>query len=54
MLLIMLIIIRSNPITTVGQEVLLVPVVQLESEDSEMFSGLFRDEDTEEMKSTYL
>ena len=45
---------RVNPITTAGQEVLLVPVPQLEPEDSDNFSGLFRDEDTEDSKSTYL
>lgn len=45
---------RVNPITTAGQEVLLVPVPQLEPEDSDNFSGLFRDEDTEDSKSTFL
>ena len=42
---------RGNHITTTGQEVLLVPVAQLETEDSELFSGLFREEETEEVVS---
>ena len=53
-LVFLLLIGRGNPITTAGQEFLLVPVAQLESEESENFAGLFRDHEEEEMKSTYL
>ena len=45
---------RVNPITTVGQEVLLLPVAQLESEDSEHFRGLFTEPENLEQKATYL
>ena len=45
---------RVNPITAVGQEVLLVLVAQLESEDSRNFLGLFREADSAETHSTYL
>jgi hypothetical protein len=45
---------RGNPITSAGQEVLLVPVAQLEPEDSDLFKELFRDDDDEEAWSTCL
>ena len=45
---------RVNPITHVGQEVLLVPVAQLEPEDGRNFLGLFREADSAETHSTYL
>ena len=54
-MVIIMLITRINPITSAGQEVLLIPVAQLEPEDSELFIGLFRDDDDEEgALSTFL
>jgi SH2 domain-containing protein 4A len=45
---------RGNPITRLGQEILLVPVAQLEDEDSVNFRGLFREVEPKEAKITHL